>query len=88
MLTFGMTFSTWTIHDRGYCNFLYGDALTPEEVLVLNEILLQQSFLGIFTELRWEKWDFQTEPSAAGARGVVRNVWVPTIPKPSADRRS
>merc|ERR1711894_148605 len=35
------------------------------------------------------KWDFQTEPSAAGARRVVRNVWVPspTIPKPSAGAR-
>ena len=24
------------------------------------------------------KWDFQTEPSGAGARRVVRNVWVPS----------
>ena len=36
VLTFVMTFSTWTVHDRGYRNFLYGDTLTPEEVLVLN----------------------------------------------------
>ena len=35
-----------------------------------------------------ENWDFQTEPSAAGARRVVTSVWVPTIPKPSAGARS
>ena len=32
--------------------------------------------------------DFQTEPSAEGARRVVRSVWVPTIPKPFAGARS
>ena len=34
------------------------------------------------------KWDFETEPNSAGARRVVRSVWVPRIPKPSAGARS
>ena len=33
------------------------------------------------------KWDFQTKPSSAGEKRVARNVWVPTIPKPSAGAR-
>ena len=34
VLTFVMTITTWTVHDRGYNNFLYGDTLSPDEVLV------------------------------------------------------
>ena len=32
VLTLVMAFSTWTITDRSYCNFLYGDNITADEV--------------------------------------------------------
>ena len=32
VLTLVMVFSTWTITDRSYCNFMYGDNLTADEV--------------------------------------------------------
>ena len=34
VLTLVMVFSTWTITDRSYSNFLYGENLTPDEVLL------------------------------------------------------
>ena len=34
VLTIVMVFSTWTITDRSYRNFLYGENLSPDEVLL------------------------------------------------------
>ena len=53
VLTFVMTIATWTVDDRGYSNFLYGDTLSPDEVLVFWSFELNifaTSFPGLLSE--------------------------------------
>ena len=67
VLILKMTFTTSTIKDKSYLNFMYSDSLTQEEVFT------------IFCK-SWEEQSVPSELSAVGAKRGVRSVPMRTEP--------